>query len=68
MKSAPNSASSDEVMINLIICAIVSTDPFHLGSGSLSDQKIWAPARLRPLDSLWKPASAWAASTMLLER
>ena len=50
MKSAPNSASAAEVMTNLIICSIVRTGTFHLGSGSLSDKNIWSPTRLRPLD------------------
>ena len=65
---APSSASEAEVMTNLMIWAIARTAPFHFGIGASSERKIWAPSRLRPLLSLWKPASECAATNMSLER
>ena len=54
---APISASAADDITNLMIFATVRTGPFHFGSGSFSDKKMWAPARLRPFDSLLNPAS-----------
>ena len=49
---AANSASAAEVMTNLITWEMDRIGPFHRWIGSSSDRKIWAPAQLRPLDSL----------------
>ena len=68
MNIAPNSASEAEDMINLMIFASVSAGPFHQGMTSFSERKICAPALLRPLLSLWNPASECAQRAMLLER
>ena len=55
--NAPNSASAADDMTNFIICAIVNMGPFHFGSGSSSERKMWAPALLLPFYSLLNPAS-----------
>ena len=61
-------ATAANGMTNVMICAMVRMGPFHFGSGSFSDKKIWAPAWLRPFDLLLNQASECAASIMLLER
>ena len=53
----PSSASDADATTNLIICAIVSTGPFHFGTGSSSERKVCAPALLLPRLSFCKPAS-----------
>ena len=40
MKSAPNYASKEEDMTNLIIWARVRAEPFHWGMASFSESKI----------------------------
>ena len=68
MNIATNFASEAEDMKNLTILASVSTVPFHWGMVSFSEMKICAPDLLRPLLSLWNPASEFAHRSMLLER
>ena len=67
MNIATNYASEVEDMTNLMIFESVSRGPFHWGMASFSERKIWAPALLRPLLSLWNPASECAQRTMSLE-
>ena len=67
MNIAPNPASEAEDMKNLIIFASISMDPFHWGMASFSERKICAPDLLRPLLSLWNPASEFAQRTMSLD-
>ena len=50
IKSALSSASAAEDMTNLTTWAMVNMGPFHRGTGYFLAGKIWAPARLRPLD------------------
>ena len=66
--SAPSSASAAEDITNLMIWEIVRIAPFDLGVGSFSDKNMWAPAKLRALDSLLNPASEWADRIMSLAR
>ena len=40
--------------------------PLHHGTGSFSARNMWDPYRLRPLDSLWNPASEYVESNVLL--
>ena len=68
MYKLASSSSAADVMKNLITWAIDSIGPFHRGIGSSSEGKIWAPSRLRPLDSFWKPASECAARIILLDQ
>ena len=68
MNIVPNFASEAEAMTNLMIFASVSTGPSHRGMASFSERKICAPALLRLLLSLWKPAPECAQRTMSLER
>ena len=63
-KTPPPCAIHD--MTNFITLSIVNMSPFHLGIGSSSARKTWSPARIRPLDSLWNPASECTASTIFL--
>ena len=60
------STSAADNTTYFIIYTKVSSGPAHLGMGLFSDKNIWAPAMLLYLDSLLKPASEWAASTMIL--
>ena len=62
------SASADEAITYLMICAIVNTGPLSFGFGSFSERKIWAPALLQDFDSLRNPASACASNIMSLFR
>ena len=57
MYSASISASSDDEITVLMICAIVNTGPLSFGLGSFSESNICAPDRLLAFDSLIKPAS-----------
>ena len=57
---APSSASDADAMTNSMICAIVSTGPFHFGIGPSSARNMCAPALLLPRISLWNPESATA--------
>ena len=52
IKRAPNSDYAGEVMTNLIIWSMVSTGPFHMGSGPFSDKKMWAPCSSFDKDKL----------------
>ncbi len=58
MNRAASSDSAAEAMTNLMIWAIERTAPLNRGKGSFSERKICAPALLRALVSLRKPASA----------
>ena len=55
--NAPSSASAAEERTNFKIWAMLRKVPFQGGRGELSDRKMWAPTRLRPLVSLLNPAS-----------
>ena len=66
MKSPANSASEAEDMTTLIIWARERTGPLPWGIGSLSEQKICDPARLREQVSMRYAASECAAKTMFL--
>ena len=68
MYSAATSASADDAITYLMICEIVNTRPLSFGFGSFYDRNLWTPTLLRALDSLIKPASAWAANIMSLFR
>ena len=68
MNIAPNSGSEAEEMTYLMIFKSVSTGPFHRVVSLFSERKICAPALLRPLLSLWNPASEYAQRTMSLEQ
>ena len=68
MKRAASSAFAAEDMTNLIILAMVRTGLLKAGAGVSSDRNMWAPARLRDLDPLRKPASVWPASSISLWR
>ena len=47
-----SSALEADYMINLMVCAIVSTGPFMMGTGMFSDNMICAPAWQRTLLTL----------------
>ena len=66
MNMAPISASAADDMKNLMTWEIVNMGPFHIGIGSSSAMKTWAPAWLHPLDSLRKLESECTASTIFL--
>ena len=50
MYSAAISASADNAITVLMICAIVNTGPLSFGLGSFSERNICAPAQIRPSD------------------
>ena len=62
------SASADDAITVLIICAIIKTGPLSFGFGSFSERNICAPSRLLAFDSLRNPASACAANIISLFR
>ena len=62
------SASAADDTTYFIICARVSRGPFQRGMSTSSDKNMWAPALLRALVSLLKPASECPASIISLER
>ena len=64
--SAVISASAADDTTYFMIYAMVRSVPVHLGMSSFSNRNMCAPALLLDLDSLLKPVSEWAASTMLL--
>ena len=66
IKIAPSSDLAVEDMTNLMTWAMVNMGPFHRETCSSSASKMWDPAQLRPLDSLWNHASDCAARTILL--
>ena len=62
------SASADESITDLIVCAIVNTGPLSFGFGLFSERNIWAPALLQDFYLLRNPASACAANIMSIFR
>ncbi len=66
MKSAASSDLAAEAMTNLMIWAIDRMAPLNNGNGPFSERQMQASALLQELVLLWKPASAWAQSIMLL--
>ena len=68
MKSAANSASAADDMTNLMILASVMIGPLSRGMASFSEQKMYAPARLRDFVTFRYAASECAAITMSLAR
>ena len=67
VKSPDNSTSEAEDMTTLIIWDMDRTVPLSRGIGSLSEQKMCDPARLRARVSLKYAASECAAKIMLLD-
>ena len=62
INNAAISASADDAITVLIICALVNTGTLSFGFGSFSQRNICAPALLPARDSLRNPASACAAN------
>jgi len=67
MKRAESSYSAAEPITHLMIWAMESMAPLKRGNGSFSERKMCAPALLREMVSLRKPASAWAHRIMSLD-
>ena len=66
MNIAPSSASAAEYMKNLMTWEMVNLGPLYCGTGSSSARKIWDPAGLQPLDSLWNTEYECTERTILL--
>ena len=68
MKRPASLSSASEDMTNLIIWAMVRMDPLSQLTGSSPDRKMWAPDRLRYLETLSYAASEFPASIMSMSQ